>query len=147
MLKLSYDEKIWLWITAWFWKEWGYDPKVLRGSLTRVSNALWSCYCDASGPTFGNSYKSALAAGYSDLTARNMTHNKPAWYSEKLGQIKVMEPMDLLAKLSAIIADSSEPTVIKLKAIDMLLKVNGMYRPDVHSITQINIQNVLDWPL
>jgi len=55
--------------------------------------------------------------------------------------------MDLLAKLSAIIADSSEPTVIKLKAIDMLLKVNGMYRPDVHSITQINIQNVLDWPL
>lgn len=78
------------------------------------------------------------------MTARNLTHNKPSWYSEKLGQIKVMEPEDLLLKLSDIINNRSETTPNKLRAIDMLLKVNNMYRPDVRSITQINIQNVLD---
>lgn len=122
----------------------GGRPQGTARQLDPRQQRFIELYCDASSATFGNCYQSALAAGYSDLTARNMTHNKPGWYSELLGQIKVMEPADLLAKLSGIIADTSEPTAIKLKAIDMLLKVNGMYRPDIHSITQINIQNVLD---
>ena len=47
-------------------------------------------------------------------------------------------------KLSEIINSRSETTPNKLRAIDMLLKVNNMYRPAVQTFNQINIQNVLD---
>lgn len=43
-------------------------------------------YLDTSSSTFGNCYQSAIGAGFSDQTARNLTHNKPKWYSELVGQ-------------------------------------------------------------
>lgn len=125
-------------------KQGGVRPQGTARQLAPRQQRFLELYCDANSPTFGNRYQSAIAAGFSDMTARNLTHNKPSWYSEKLGQIKVMEPEDLLLKLSDIINNRSETTPNKLRAIDMLLKVNGMYRPDIHSLTQINIQNVLD---
>lgn len=125
-------------------KQGGVRPQGTARQLAPRQQRFLELYCDANSPTFGNCYQSAIAAGFSDMTARNLTHNKPSWYSEKLGQIKVMEPEDLLLKLSDIINNRSETTPNKLRAIDMLLKVNNMYRPTVQTFNQINIQNVLD---
>lgn len=100
-------------------------------------------YFNVNSKTFGNCYKSAIKAGYSDLTARNLTHNKPTWLSEKIGELKVMEPELLVLKLSQIINNSTETTANKLKAIDMLMKHNGMYGSTYQNNVQINIQDVL----
>jgi len=101
-------------------------------------------YCDADSSTFGNCYQSAIKAGFTDQTARNLTHNRPKWLSEKLGQLQVMEPELLVLKLSQIINNSTETTSNKLKAIDMLMKHNSMYGSTYQNNVQINIQDVLE---
>ncbi len=125
-------------------KQGGVRPQGTARQLAPRQQRFLELYCDANSSTFGNCYQSAIAAGFSDMTARNLTHNKPSWYSEKLGQIKIMEPEDLLGKLTEIINSGVETTASKLRAIDMLLKVNKMYQPNVQTFNQINIQNVLD---
>ncbi len=122
----------------------GVRPKGTAHQLDPRQQRFLGLYCDVASPTFSNSYRSALAAGFTDETAKNLSHNRPAWLSEKLGQIKTMEPQDLVAKLSEIIDSGSETTANKLRAIDMLLKVNNMYQPTVQHFNQINIQSVLD---
>ncbi len=120
------------------------SDKSTRDTTLRLRQERYvEAFTSMDSPTFGNSYRSALTAGFSDQTARNLTHNRPAWLSEKLGQIKVMEPEDIVLKLSEIIENGSETTANKLKALDMLAKINNMYRPVVQHFNQLNIQNVL----
>lgn len=104
-------------------------------------------YFNINSETFGNCYKSALGAGFSDQTARNLSHNKPAWYSEMLGQMKIMEPEHLLLKLQEIINDNEESTQNRLKAIDMLMRYNGLYKTyqsNTINFNKIRIESVLD---
>jgi hypothetical protein len=101
-----------------------------------------SLYTDPGSKFFGNCYQSALAAGYTIQTARNLTHNRPAWLSEKLGQMEVMEPELLLLKLTTIINDPAEGTQNKLRAIDMMMKHFQMFGGRT-SLLQINIESVL----
>lgn len=117
-------------------------PGTPRGLDPRQEKFI-SLYCDPSSKFFGNCFQSAAAAGYSVQTARNLTHNRPAWLSEKLGQLQVMEPETLLLKLTAIIDNPREGTQNKLRAIDMMMKHFQMFGPQVARV-QINIQNVLD---
>jgi hypothetical protein len=84
-------------------------------------------YSDPGSPSFSNCYKSALAAGYSDQTARNLTHLKPAWLSESIGQIaSIITPEEIMQKLTTIINDEGEPTIVKLKSIEMTMKAYSM---------------------
>lgn len=101
-------------------------------------------YFNVDSQTFGNSLQSAIAAGYSMETSKNLTHNRPRWLSEKLGQLLIMEPEHLLLKLSQIINSPQETTQNKLKAIDMMMKHRQMFgkRPSMNVL--VNIQNVLD---
>lgn len=103
-------------------------------------------YLDTTSPSFANCYQSAIKAGYTIETARNFMHNKPKWYSEIIGQMQNIQPEHLVLKLTDIINDSNETTRNKLKAIDMLMKHNGMYQSRVNDVylNQINIQSVLD---
>ncbi len=103
-------------------------------------------YLDVDSKTFGNCYQSAIGAGFTDQTARNLTHNKPKWYSDLIGQNSGIQAEHLLLKLTDIINDSNETTQNKLRAIDMLMKNKGMYQTSVQSLAfnQINIQSVLD---
>jgi len=104
-----------------------------------------SLYLDTGSASFGNCYKSAIKSGYTVETARNFMHNKPKWYSEIIGQIQV-QPEHLILKLTDIINSPHETTQNKLKAIDMLMKHNGMYPTPSHTLqlNRINIQSVLD---
>lgn len=102
-------------------------------------------YINVDSPTFANCYQSAIKAGYSEQTARNITHNKPRWYSELLGQHKIMEPEHLVAKLASIINNPEEKTHNKLRAIDMLMKHHNMYiGTHFQNNVQVNIQSVLN---
>jgi len=103
-------------------------------------------YLDVGSRTFGNCYQSAIGAGFSDQTARNLTHNKPKWYSEIIGQNEGVQPEHLVLKLTEIINNPAETTQNRLKAIDMMMKHRGMYQAASHTLAfnQINIQSVLD---
>lgn len=101
-------------------------------------------YFTAGSESFGNSYQSAIRAGYSIETARNLTHNRPKWLSEKLGQIQVMDPELLLLKLTTIINSERSATRDKLKAIDMMMKYYQMFGAKSQLSVRVNIQSVLD---
>lgn len=103
-------------------------------------------YLDVDSNTFGNCYQSAIKAGFTDLTARNLTCNRPKWYSDLIEQNNGIQPEHLLLKLTEIINDEKETTQNKLRAIDMLMKNKGMYQTANHTLAfnQINIQSVLD---
>jgi hypothetical protein len=101
-------------------------------------------YFDTGSFTFGNCYQSAVQAGYSPETARNLTHNRPKWLSEKLGQMQTMEPELLLLKLATIINDPSESTQNKLRAIDMMMKHYQMFGGPTLTNVQLSIESILD---
>lgn len=103
-----------------------------------------SLYFDVESKTFGNCYQSAIGAGFTDKTARNMTSNKPSWYLELLGQMQPMESAHLLLKLQEIINDPDEPTQNRLKAIDMIMRHKGMFKSDISvQFNHLTIESVL----
>jgi len=122
----------------------GVSPKGTLPVLDPRQNSFISRYFDTASRTFGNCYQSALQAGYTPETARNLTHNRPKWLSEKLGQIQVMDSDLLLLKLTEIINDRAEITQNKLRAIDMMMKHYQMFAPTNLTAIQLNIQSVLD---
>lgn len=123
----------------------GVDTHSL-GTLDPRQQKFKELYFDPASQTFANCYKSAISAGYSHQTARNITHNRPAWYSEMLGELQSLEPEHLVIKLTQIMNNPSESTQNVLKAIDMLMKCRGMYKEtsSVIALKTINIQDVLD---
>ena len=100
-------------------------------------------YCNTDSKTFGNCYQSALKAGYSHLTARNLMHLRPTWLSDSIGRLQGLEPEHLILKLTQIINNPHEKTQHKLKAIDMLMRHNRMYGVETQNNLQINIESVL----
>lgn len=97
-------------------------------SLTPRQNAFLRAYTEPTSSSFGNCYQAAMLAGYSDQTARNLTHLKPVWLSENIGQVlpSTITPDEIMAKLTGIIEDNNEPTIIKLKALEMTMKAYSM---------------------
>lgn len=114
------------------------------GALDPRQQRFIDYYLNPKSNFFGNCYKAALSAGYSHETARNLTHNKPKWLSEKLGQMQTLEPDLLLAKLADIISSPKETTQIKLKAIEMMMKYHHMFGANNITAVQFNIQSILD---
>lgn len=122
----------------------GVLPKGTLLPLDLRQKRFIELYLDVNSKTFGNCYQSVIGAGFTDQTARNLTHNKPKWYSEIIGQNEGVRPEHLVMKLTEIINNSSETTQNKLRAIDMMMKYRGMYQPASLQLNQFNIQSVLD---
>lgn len=127
-----------------FQKQRGVSPTGTLSTLDPRQDKFIELYFSVTSPSFGNCYRSALSAGYTPETARNLTHNRPKWLSEKLGQMQTMEPDLLLLKLTGIINDKAETTQNKLRAIDMMMKHYQMFGPSNLLAVQLNIQSVLD---
>lgn len=84
-------------------------------------------YYDSASPSFGNCYQSALKAGYKRNTAKSMTVKRPRWLDqEKPGNNTLLQPDELLQKLATIIDDKAVNTRDRLRAIELLMKNNGM---------------------
>ena len=97
-------------------------------TLTPRQSAFIEAYSSPASSTFGNTYQSAITAGYSDQTARNFTPKRTAWMSDIVGEMTTtaISPEQIMATLTAIINDDTEPTVIKLKAMEMTMKAYNM---------------------
>lgn len=106
--------------------------------------AFKAAYYDPGSRTYSNAYQSALAVGYSESTAKDLLHNRPAWLSDFGGFEKIFEPEDLLRKLSNIIEDRDVSTRDKLKAIELMMKNRGMLKDRIELSARLNIQSVLD---
>lgn len=130
--------------TSAFQKGRGESPTGTLSTLDPRQDKFLELYFSVTSPTFGNCLQSALRAGYSTETARNLMHNRPKWLSEKLGQMQTMEPELLLLKLTGIINDGAETTQNKLRAIDMMMKHYQMFGDKNVFAVQLNIQSVLD---
>jgi len=126
-----------------FQKTEGVHPTQISTLAPRQERFI-DLYFDVKSPSFGNCYQSAKSAGYSTETARNLTHNRPKWLSEKLGQMQTIEPQLLLMKLTDVINNQEETTQNKLKAIDMMMRHYSMFAPSALTQVRINIQSVLD---
>lgn len=122
----------------------GESPKGTLLPLDPRQEKFLNLYLSVTSPSFGNCYQSAMRAGYTNETARNLMHNRPKWLSEKLGQMQTMEPELLLLKLTGIINDGAETTQNKLRAIDMMMKHYQMFGANNVLAVQLNIQSVLD---
>jgi len=94
--------------------------------LTPRQNAYLEAYTTPSSATFGNSYRSAITAGYSSQTARNITHLQPEWLSENIGQIAIIQPGEIMQELTAVIHNDNEPTIIRLKAMELSMRAYDM---------------------
>jgi hypothetical protein len=88
--------------------------------------AYVEAYARPESGTFGNAYQSALKAGYSQTTARNITHLKPGWLSDNIGQLTHIQPEDIMQELTNIIRSDTEPTIVRLKAIEMTMRAYSM---------------------
>jgi len=88
-------------------------------------------YTKPDSESFSNAYRSARRAGYSDQTSRNLTHLKPKWLSETIGQLtsSVIKPEEITGVLTHVIYTNEEPTIIKLKAIELMMKYYKMLSP------------------
>ena len=97
-------------------------------ALTPRQSIYLRAYTDPASATFGNSYQSARAAGYSDQSARNFTPKRTAWMSDTVGQMATtaISPDEIMATLTAIIHDQSQPTIIRLKSIELTMKAYNM---------------------
>jgi hypothetical protein len=122
----------------------GESPNGTLSTLDPRQEKFLELYLSVTSQSFGNCYQSAMRAGYTNETARNLTHNRPKWLSEKLGQMKTMEPELLLLKLTGIINGEHETTQNKLRAIDMMMKHYQMFGERNLFALQLNIQSVLD---
>ena len=96
-------------------------------ALTPRQSTYMQAYTIPSSPSFGNSYRSALAAGYSDRTARNLTPKRTGWMSDFVGQItQPIQPDELMTVLTDVIHDGAEPTIIRLKAVELTMRAYNM---------------------
>ena len=102
------------------------DTKSLTTVLTPRQSTFIRAYTDPVSSSFGNCYQSAVAAGYSDTTARNLTHLNPEWLSENIGRMTAIKPDEIMTVLTDIIYNSAEPTVVRLRAIEMTMRAYNM---------------------
>ena len=90
-------------------------------------------YLDPKSKNFGNALQSALTAGYSDATSKNITVNPPAWLSEVLGKSRkiVKAERNLDMALDGLLDDPEKGKKdIQWKATEFSLKT---LRGDVYS--------------
>lgn len=89
-------------------------PKV-KDALDPRKAAFLAAYVDPESETFGNALRSALASGYSQEYAENITHKMPDWLAEKVG--------DSMLLLKA------ERNLNKMLSLETNLPVIGMFGP------------------
>lgn len=106
----------------------------MRMAQNPKQKTFLTLYSDPASTSFGNCYKSAIAAGYAEQTARNLLHLKPRWLSESIGNIKAIEPTEITQVLTSVIYSPDEPTYIKLKALELMMKQHNMLKQHTEAV-------------
>lgn len=92
--------------------------------------------------TFGNAYKSALKAGFSNTYSLNLTGQAPKWLSENLERVDFTAEhiKQGLQQLAISAPDSRSPDDTRLKSLEILSKIHGLI--DNKNGTQVNVNVV-----
>lgn len=96
---------------------------------------------------FGNAYRSAIKAGFSEQTARSITsqsQNK-LWIQESYQRLVSFKPEHTIKQLEDI-ALNSEYDRDRLKALEMIGKIQGIFIDRVQSEVQVTFTNSVPRP-
>lgn len=98
-------------------------------------------YLDPNSETFGNIYKSALKAGYSDGHAREFAapSNQKQWLLEN-PRLKSYKLEHLNQKLQAISDDDRAKNSDKIKSIELLAKLKGYMIERKQSVSVVKVE-------
>ena len=100
-------------------------------------------YFEPTSQTFGNVFRSALAAGYKEGYARTLTSkaNKNMWLHE-YARMTQLQPEHILAGITNIATSTITNQSDRLKAYALLAKLNGMI-VDKSANVSVNIEAAL----
>lgn len=96
-----------------------------------------SLFYNEDSPTFGNSFASAMASGFKPATAWNLTSRKPSWWREAQRKNTATYTPEHIVYGIQHVAKNSKHDMAKLKAYEMLGKLQGMFVD--RSVTQVDI--------
>jgi len=97
--------------------------------------------------TFGNAYQSALQSGYSESTARVITGNAKGlqWVQDAKALFASLEPEHIYLKLQELALESPYDRD-KLKALEMMAKIRGMFIDRTEHKVNVNFTNSVPRP-
>ena len=90
--------------------------------------------------TFGNAYKAALKAGYTEAYARTILNQGTAWIREARS-LRGLEPEHIIQGIQEIAVEGGQDRD-KLKALELLAKMKGMM-VDRSITAHVNIEQAL----
>ena len=99
-------------------------------------------------PMFGNAYQCALEVGYSDATARSITASSQdkIWIREAYQRLVSFKPEHTIKQLEDI-ALNSEYDRDRLKALEMIGKIQGIFIDRQQTDIQVTFTNSVPRPL
>lgn len=85
-------------------------------------------YMDPKSPTFGNSYKSAMEAGYSEGYAKIIADPSVGrkWIQEARNIVS-LHPEHLIQELQDFALDSTKKDEVRLRALELIGKTQGIF--------------------
>lgn len=117
-------------------------------------DVAWKLYTDQRSDTFNNAYKSAIKAGYTDLTARRITLEK--WWSRKLRLLQEMLPLaedvmmeDLKMEVKVpIIIDKEiqykkDPQLLRIRSETAKFIGSTVGRDKYHTKTEVEANSII----
>ena len=109
--------------------QWTLTPKQIQFAQN---------YFEPDSPTFSNAYQSAIKAGYTEWTARQITSNalNLQWIKDASRQLAKMEPKHIVKKLEALTNANKDSD--KIRALELLARVNGLFID--RSIQHVDVQ-------
>jgi len=104
-------------------------------------------WLESSSPSFGNAYQSAVSAGFSKHYAHKITADSTSveWIGVARTRLTTLEPEHISMGIQEIAINATD-TADKLRALDMLAKVHGMYRKQILRNTEIKFINSVPRP-
>lgn len=117
-------------------------------------DVAWKLYTDQRSDTFNNAYKSAVKAGYTDLTARRITLEK--WWARKLRLLEemlplaediMMEDMKMDVKVPIIIDKEiqykKDPQLLRIRSETAKFIGSTVGRDKYHTKTEVEANNII----
>jgi len=103
-------------------------------------------FLDPSSPTFGNSYQSAMEAGFTESYSRIIATPSVGrvWIKEagELINLVKLGPEHIAAKLQQAALDDTNKTADQLRALELLAKLQGLFVEKSQSVN-VNIEAAL----
>lgn len=104
-------------------------------------------YLDPTTDTFGNTYQSAIRAGFSDSTARVLTANSrnTPWITDFKRLLTTLEPEHIYIGMQQI-ALTGKQDRDRLRALELLAKVQGMFVDRTTTEVSVTFKNEVPRP-